>query len=128
MSLADFGNTYFQSKEPWKLIKTDRNKCAEVLKDSLQIAKALIILFEPDMPGLMETAWKQLGFTGNIHTVSYKEALIELESGKKLPKPEIIISKIENSKIEEMEALLTERIGGTVEKEIKAHNVSRNNS
>ena len=120
MLLADFGNMYFQSKEPWKLIKTDKNKCAEVLKDSLQIAKALIILFEPVMPGLMETAWKQLGFAGNIHTVLYEEALIELESGKKLPEPEIIISKIENSKIEEMEAMLTERIGETVEKEAKA--------
>ncbi|MHC1583288.1 MAG: methionine--tRNA ligase [Methanosarcinales archaeon] len=119
MALSDFGNTYFQSTEPWKLVKTNREACAGVIKDCLQIAKALIVLFEPVMPGLMEVAWRDLGLRESVHTVSYDEALVELEGGRPILKPEILFNKIDDGKIEEMERILSKRIIEAVEKEMK---------
>jgi methionyl-tRNA synthetase len=121
MALADYGNTYFQSKEPWKLIKTDREACKNVIKNCLQIAKALALLFEPIMPSLMETAWRQLGETKDIHRTPYSEALSELEH-RKLEKPTIIFTKIEDEKIKEMENILKRRIENATKKEtMKEH-------
>jgi methionyl-tRNA synthetase len=50
MTLADFGNIYFQSHEPWKLVKSDREKAGAVVRSCLEIAKALVILMSPVMP------------------------------------------------------------------------------
>jgi methionyl-tRNA synthetase len=50
MALAAFGNTYIQTNAPWKLIKTDRAAAAQVIKNCVQITKALALLLEPVMP------------------------------------------------------------------------------
>ena len=90
MALASFGNTYFQSHEPWSLIKQDRAACGQVLYNCLQLAKALSLIFEPVLPQTMETAWKELGQEGDLHTALYDEALVSLKAGTKLAKPEIL--------------------------------------
>ncbi len=109
MELAAFGNAYFQSNEPWQLIKKDKKACGHVLKNCLQIAKALVILFEPILPMKMEHAWKQLGMQGNVHATRFNDALVEISSVK-LEAPEILFSKIDNNKIKQMEAILDKRI------------------
>ncbi len=62
MALAAFGNTYIQTNAPWKLIKTDRAAAAQVIKNSVQIAKALALLIEPVMPEKAQECWAQLGY------------------------------------------------------------------
>lgn len=116
MELAAFGNAYFQSNEPWKLIKENREACMHVLKNCLQIAKALVILFEPVLPMKMEHAWKQLGMLSDVHAARFKDALVEI-SPVKLEAPEILFSKIENKKIKQMESILDKRIKKTRTKE-----------
>jgi len=118
MELAAYGNSYFQSHEPWALIKKDREACAQVLKNCLQIGKALILLFEPILPGNMEKAWKQLGLPGDVHNARFEDALIEIPAGK-LNVPEILFTKIEDKKIKEMEAILDKRIKIAMSKEKK---------
>lgn len=116
MELAAYGNAYFQSKEPWKLIKTDKEACARVLKNCLQIGKALTLLFEPVLPGNMEKSWKQLGLTGDVHAAGFEDALVELPSVE-LEAPMILFTKIDDKKIKEMEAILDKRIKIAMEKE-----------
>ncbi len=118
MELAMFGNAYFQHYEPWQLIKKDREACARVVKNCLQIGKALILLFEPVLPGNMEKAWKQLALTGDVHSARFEDALVELPSVE-LGSPEILFSKIEDKKTNEMEAILDKRIKLAVSKEKK---------
>jgi methionyl-tRNA synthetase len=124
MELAQYGNAYFQSNEPWQLIKKDREACARVVKNCLQIGKALILLFEPVLPGNMEKAWKQLALTGDVHSARFEDGLIELPSVELGP-PEILFSKIEDKKIKEMEAILDKRVklAKSKEKKIKAEEV-----
>ena len=88
MELAQYGNAYFQSHEPWQLIKTDREACGHVVKNCLQIGKALVLLFEPILPGNMERAWKLLGFQGDVHSTRLEDALVEIPAGE-LKAPEI---------------------------------------
>ncbi len=116
MELAQYGNAYFQSHEPWQLIKSDKEACMHVVKNCLQIAKALILLFEPVLPGNMERAWKQLAFTTDVHSAGFEDALVELPSAE-LSAPSILFSKIEDVKIKEMGSILNRRIKIALAKE-----------
>jgi methionyl-tRNA synthetase len=118
MELAQYGNAYFQSNEPWQLIKKDNDSCKHVVKNCLQIGKALVLLFEPILPGNMEMAWKQLGLTGNVHNAKFGDGLVEI-SANKLEQPEILFTKIEDKKIKEMEAILDKRVKIAISKEKK---------
>ena len=108
MSLSDFGNVYFQSKEPWKLIKEDRKSSSSVLKGCIQIIKALIILLEPVMPKKMEEVRDSIHLSAE--ETSFEDALVEIESGIEIDKPKIPFEKIEDEKIDEMKNILDERL------------------
>jgi methionyl-tRNA synthetase len=110
MVLASFGNIYFQSHEPWSLIKRDKAACGQVLYNCLHIAKALCLIFEPVTPDSMETAWKELGQEGDLHVAQYSEALVPLKAGTKLAKPKILFTKLEDDRIEEMEEIANQRV------------------
>ncbi len=117
MSLASYGNSYFQSKEPWKLIKEDKDACGKVIRNCVQLAKALILLFEPMTPGSMEVAWKQIGMDTDVHEATYDEATAPVVSGTKLSKPKIIFTKLEDDKIAEMEGISSKRVKAAMAKE-----------
>jgi len=110
MTLADFGNTYFQSREPWKLVRADKAKAGSVLRTCLQIAKAMIILMEPAMPGKMQSAWSQLGMKGTVGEVLFDEAMAPIPEGHDLGKPEILFTKMDDSKVKELEEIFKKRI------------------
>ncbi len=118
MELAQYGNAYFQSNEPWQLIKKDPDSCKHVVKNCLQIGKALVLLFEPILPGNMEKAWKQLGLVGDVQSAKFEEALVEIPAAK-LDAPAILFTKLEDKKIKEMEAILDKRIKIAISKEKK---------
>jgi len=118
MELAQYGNAYFQSNEPWQLIKKEPEACKHVVKNCLQIGKALVLLFEPILPGNMEKAWKQLGLKGDVHVAKLQEALVEI-SANTLEQPEILFTKLEDKKIKEMEAILDKRVKIAMSKEKK---------
>jgi methionyl-tRNA synthetase len=120
MNLASVGNSYFQSREPWVLIKKSQTACGQVLYNCLQMAKALSLLFEPVLPGRMEIAWEQLGQVGSIHEAKYENALIPLKAGTKLSKPEILFTKLEDKLIEEMEEIANSRVNAANAKKAAA--------
>jgi len=117
MALASYGNSYFQSNEPWKLIKEDRDACAKVIRNCVQIAKALILLFEPVLPGRMEEAWAQIGMETDVHTASYDEAFVPVKAGTALEMPRILFTKVEDDKIAEMDKILNQRVKAAMAKE-----------
>ncbi|MEA1943978.1 MAG: methionine--tRNA ligase, partial [Euryarchaeota archaeon] len=110
MNLASFGNVYFQSNEPWKLIKTDISGAGKVIRNCLQIAKALAVLFEPVMPVIAHNAWNQLGMVAELANTPYDEVITEIKVGQSLPKPAMLFAKIEDSKMLEMEQILEDRV------------------
>ncbi|HWQ66059.1 MAG TPA: methionine--tRNA ligase [Methanospirillum sp.] len=109
LTLAAYGNNYIQTREPWKLAKTDPVMMAQVMKNCLQIAKSLALLIEPVMPDRSRMLWAQLGMTGDISPVGFEEGLVELSPGP-LPSPAIIFEKLDEKQIEVFDKALRERV------------------
>ena len=109
MALAAFGNTYIQTNAPWKLIKTDRAAAAQVIKNCVQITKALALLLEPVMPATAQECWKQLGYNDQVasHPISYATQPVP-EGVIKAPRP--LFVKMEEDQVKELDALLQKRV------------------
>ena len=50
LSLVDYSNKYFDSTEPWKIIKQDALKCEDLCYQYLALIANLSILFNPFIP------------------------------------------------------------------------------
>jgi methionyl-tRNA synthetase len=109
MTLAAFGNTYIQTNAPWKQIKTDRAAAAQVIRNCVQVVKALAILIEPVMPDTARRCWTQLGYHDPVadHPISDATHPV-LEACIKPPIPLFI--KMEDTQIAELDALLQKRV------------------
>ncbi len=112
MELASFGNNYFQSREPWELIKKDRGECAKVMANCLHLVKALVILSYPVLPFSMS---KVADFIG-LKDFSFDD-VSKFEKVRVVKKPKLPFKKVEEEKIEEMERIMLERIRKAEEKE-----------
>jgi methionyl-tRNA synthetase len=109
MTLAAFGNTCIQTNAPWKLIKTDRAAAAQVIKNCVQIAKALTLLIEPVMPAKAQECWKQLGYGDKVGDHPISEATFPVPEAK-INAPSPLFSRMEEEKVKELDALLQKRV------------------
>lgn len=115
MNLARIGNKYIADSEPWKLIKTDPERVKTIIYISLQLTANLAIAFEPFLPfsskrlrnmiGMEQINWEQLGSTDLLPT------------GRKLPKPSLLFSKIEDEVIQAQMEKLQNTIKANMEAE-----------
>jgi methionyl-tRNA synthetase len=95
ISISRIGNQYLNEKEPWKLMKTDTRKAANIFNVAAQIVKALAIISEPFIPFSAEEIWKSLQLPGTVHEQSWDEALKPLPPGHKILKPRPLFKKID---------------------------------
>ena len=109
MSLAAFGNSYLQGNAPWKLVKTDREEAAKVIKNSIQLIKALALLFEPIMPAKSQECWAMLGYPDAIGSHAISEATEEVRAAG-IPAPKPLFTKMEETQVAELDALLQKRV------------------
>ncbi|MGD9130999.1 MAG: methionine--tRNA ligase [Candidatus Bathyarchaeota archaeon] len=105
ISLSHLGNRYFNEKEPWKTIKTDRQQSANTLYVAAQIVKQLAIILEPFIPFTTEKLWKLLNLPGSVHEQTWNQTEKELPPSHKISKAEPLFSKIEESE-EELQSKL----------------------
>jgi methionyl-tRNA synthetase len=109
MSLAAFGNTYIQTNAPWKLVKTDRRAAGLVIKNCVQLAKALALLIEPVMPAKAQECWAMLGYTDKIAAYPVSETTVNVHTAK-IPNPRPLFAKMEDNQTTELDALLQKRV------------------
>jgi methionyl-tRNA synthetase len=109
MALASYGNTYIQNSAPWQVIKTDRDAAGQIIKDCLQIVKALALLTEPIIPEKAAEVWNLLGYDDGVSDHQIGESTEELPV-RKLPEPRPPFQKLEDEKTAELEATLKERV------------------
>ncbi|MFC6717388.1 methionine--tRNA ligase [Natrialbaceae archaeon GCM10025810] len=106
--LAQFGNEYIQRNEPWKLVDDEPEEAARVIRDCVQIAKAVGVLIEPIAPDKAEALWAQLGEDGSVHDAHLQDAL---ESPPEtFDEPGEPFEKIEDDRVEELNEKLAARI------------------
>ena len=97
MNLAREGNKYFNDSEPWKTIKSNKEKCSTTLNVCLQAIYTLAELFSPVLPFSTEKVIKML----NSKSVNWNESgKPQLKDGHQLNQPEILFPKIEDEMIE----------------------------
>jgi methionyl-tRNA synthetase len=109
MSLAAYGNTYIQGSAPWKQVKTDRAAAAQVIKNCIQITKALALLIEPAMPAKAQECWAMMGYTDSVAAHPLTEAVSDVPS-RSIPVPKPLFAKMEDTQVAELDALLRKRI------------------
>jgi len=105
MGIARTGNQYLNEKEPWKLIKTDKTKAANILRVAAQYVKALAIVSAPFIPFSAQEIWKTLNLPGSVHEQEWNEALRRLPRNHKIGKPKPLFRKIDSDEKELEEKL-----------------------
>ena len=108
IDLAQFGNEYIQRNEPWNLVDDDPEAAEQVIYDCVQLAKALAVLFEPIAPETCGRLWTQLGEDGDVADATVDVAR-EAPQGA-FDEPEELFAKIEEERVEELNAKLDERV------------------
>ncbi len=98
MNFAHLGNKYLAETEPWKTIKSDRERTATILYTALQMVANLSIVFEPFLPFSAEKIRQFL----QIDTLSWDRLgdTDILPVGHELGKSELLFEKIEDEVIE----------------------------
>jgi methionyl-tRNA synthetase len=94
MNMVRTANKYFNDSEPWKLINTDKNKCADIIRNCLEICHSIAISISPILPSTSEKIFKILNLT-NESLIWRNIGEICLKKGKKLGQNEILFPQIE---------------------------------
>jgi len=116
VGLARFGNEYIQGHEPWKL-EDGGDEQAQVIRDCVQVAKAVAVLVEPFMPEKAARAFAQLGEAVDVHEVTLSAAH---DSPGTFGEPDELFEQVEDERVDELEDALAEKIadaGGDAEAE-----------
>ncbi|OGN95160.1 MAG: methionine--tRNA ligase [Chloroflexi bacterium RBG_13_50_10] len=104
MALAQEANRYLDDKAPWKTIKQDRQASATAIYVALSVLAALKTVLYPFLPFSSEKLHKFLGFDGSIETTGWQ--VQSPVPGRKLPPPEPLFRKLDDSIVaEEMSRL-----------------------
>jgi len=102
IDISRAGNQYLNEKEPWKLLKTEPQKAANVFYVAVQIAKTLAVVLEPFTPFTTEELRKLLNLPNDAQTLRWDDATKPLPSGHKINKAKPLFTKIE-AKEEELQ-------------------------
>jgi methionyl-tRNA synthetase len=109
LDLARFGNEYIQRNEPWHLVDEDEAAAAQVIRDCVQLSKAVAVLLEPLAPGKAGELWDQLGEDGSVHDVTLSAAT-EAPPDEFGREPAELFEGVEDERVEELNETLAEKV------------------
>ena len=99
MRLAHHGNQYVDSKEPWKVVKTDKESAGTTLFVGLNIIATLRTVFYPFLPTSADKIHSMLFADGDTHADGW--ARRDIVPGAPIEKPSPLFRKLDDSIIEE---------------------------
>jgi methionyl-tRNA synthetase len=108
VELSDYGNAYIQRNEPWKLVDDEPERAARVIRDCVQLAKAVAVLMQPVMPEKAAALWDHLDAEGSVHATTLDDALEAPPAA--FGEPAEMFDGIEDERVQELNAKLAERI------------------
>ena len=98
MDLARLGNKYLADTEPWKVIKTDKERTATILNIGLQIAANLSIVAAPFLPRTSDKLRKLLNFDISDWDNAGSSTLLKSETV--INEATLLFAKIEDEEIQ----------------------------
>lgn len=122
VELAGYGNEYIQRNEPWNLVDSEPDQAATVIRDCVQIAKAVAVLAAPTLPQKAQTLWQQLGESGSVRDVGLDAALEA--PPETFNEPVELFAGIEDERVEELDAKLQERVATATDDENESEDTS----
>ncbi|MFA7397415.1 MAG: methionine--tRNA ligase [Candidatus Bathyarchaeia archaeon] len=113
ISISRVGNQYLNTKEPWNLMKTDKEKAGTIFYVAAQVVKAITVVSEPFIPQTSQQLWKTLNLRGAIQQSNWSNALAPIDVGHKINKPEPLFHKIDTdeNKLDERLAQIRAKVG-----------------
>jgi methionyl-tRNA synthetase len=111
ISISRMGNQYLNTKEPWNLMKTDKEKAGTIFYVVAQVVKAAAVVASPFMPQTSEQLWQTLQLPGNV--CNWSEATVPIEAGHKIVKPNPFFQKVETdeAKLDEQLSEIRMKLG-----------------
>lgn len=109
------GNNYIARNEPWKVVKTDKDRAAVVLRTAINMIRLFAILSAPIMPKTSEKMLALLNLpTSDLEwvTAPMAEVLTVLKAGHEFNTPELLFSKIAPERVEELSVRYKEKKEG----------------
>ncbi|MDZ7849272.1 MAG: methionine--tRNA ligase [Halodesulfurarchaeum sp.] len=108
LELARYGNEYIQRKEPWKLTDEDPDEAAQVIRDTVQLVKAIAVTLEPFTPRTAEGIWADLNESGTARDATLATCLETPPDT--FGEPREPFEKIEDEQVQERQEALEEKI------------------
>lgn len=102
MDIARLGNRYFDEREPWKAIKTDKDSVQETIYTCCEILRIISVLMTPILPNFMQQLRNIMGLTTKATWQELDSAPYPLQ----LDNVKQIFHKVEDAQIEEQIKLL----------------------
>ena len=98
------GNNYIARNEPWKVLKTDKEKGALILRTAINLIRLYALLMAPIMP---ETSQKILKLINVDEKMMWPEhcacdELTHLKAGHMFNPPELLFTKISPERVQEL--------------------------
>jgi methionyl-tRNA synthetase len=93
--ILDPANQYADRKEPWKLVKTDREAANRVLYDLVEQLRAVAILLKPFLPRTAETIYRSFNFPQTWETVRHEDVWVHPVQGEDLR----VLAPLEDGKV-----------------------------
>ena len=111
ISISRIGNQYLNTKEPWNLMKTDKEKAATIFYVAAQVVKAVTVVSAVFMPQTAQQLWQTLQLPGTV--CKWNDATTPIEAGHKITKPNPLFHKIETdeTKLDEQLAEIRLKLG-----------------
>jgi methionyl-tRNA synthetase len=103
ISISRLGNQYLNTKEPWNLMKTDKEKAGAIFYVATQVVKAIAVVSEPFMPQTAQQLWQTLNLPETVNKSNWSDSLKPIKAGHKISKPTPLFHKIDadEAKLEE---------------------------
>jgi len=104
IGISRIGNQYLNTKEPWNLMKTDKERAGTIFYVAAQVVKAIAVVSEPFMPQTAQQLWQTLNLSGAVQESNWNDSLKPIEAGHKIAKSIPLFHKIDSdeAKLEEM--------------------------
>jgi len=106
--LSNYGNEYIQRNEPWNLVDDDPDEAEQVIRDCVQLTKAVAVVMQPVLPDKAEQLWGQLDEAGSVADVSLDAALAAPPAS--FDAPEELFEQVEDEHIDGLNEELQRRV------------------
>ena len=108
LELARFGNEYIQRNEPWNLVDDDPDQAAQVIRDTVQLVKAVAVTLAPFTPNAASRMWEDLNEAGTVEAAELEDCLERPPD--EFGEPREPFEKIEDEQVTARQEALEERI------------------